>query len=102
MAEFESPQLPLGWLWCKLPPLLPNDSGEYAVTIKATSTTPGVQYVSEALSFNLDRDTEDEIIQLFQAVCDRICLHVVEVHSRPVQSKVDTLRTIYQQFEGGE
>ena len=100
--EFELPQLPLGWSWNELPGLSPNSGGEHEVKIRATSNRPGKQYIEETIRFNILQDSPDAIVALFQAVCDKIVVRILEVQQRPVQRNIDILTDIYKKFEGGE
>ena len=98
--KFELPDLPLGWSWTELPPLQPNESGQYAITVRAESGWPGKQYIEEKIIVSLKSDKPDDILALFQAVCDKICLRIIEVQSKPVQKNIDLLTDIYRVFAG--
>jgi hypothetical protein len=101
MDKFNLPSLPPGWRWRNLPPLAPRRDNVYVIEVAAESHIPGVQFVSETLEINLRRDTPEEIVALFQAVCDKIALRILEVQSKPVQEGVDTLYEIYRSFQYG-
>lgn len=98
--KFELPGLPLGWSWTELPPLQPNDSSEYTITVRAESYSPGRQYIEEKILVDIVNDKPDDILKLFQAVCDKICLRIIEVQSKPVQKNIDLLTDIYRVFAG--
>lgn len=98
--RFELPKLPPGWKWDKLPPMVPNNNGVYRIVVRASSILPGNQYVQEMIELTLGRDQPAEILRLFQAVCDKIVLRIIEVQSRPVQKNIDLLTDIYQVFNG--
>lgn len=100
MTTFNLPNLPAGWAWEPLPALTPNESNIYTIAVKAVNGMPGNQYVTEVLQIDLSRDSAADILNLFQAVCDKICTRIIEVQAKPVQRNIDLLHSIYEVFNG--